>query len=108
MDTVFTDYELLGAFLDQLIAKKHPNEPLENFREERERGIRDLDRLIVHETFESMPAAQVASIKERMGRDEEIDFDAEFETAQIDLEKITARAAETFAKNFLGGENGER
>ncbi len=108
MDNIFTDYELLGAFVDQLIAHKYPGQPTTNFEVERERAIRELDRRIVHDTFENMPAAQVASIKERMGRDEDINFDDEFAAANIDLEQITTSAAEAFAKEFLGGTDGER
>lgn len=107
MDNIFTDYELLGAFVDQLIAKKYPGEPASNYKKLRERSIRELDRDIVRETFASMPPAQVSKIKSAMERGEDVDFDAEFDAAHLDIEQITARAAEAFGKKFLGGENGK-
>ena len=103
MDNIFTDYELLAEFVDQLIATKYPGQPAEAHQDERKRAIRELDRAIVRETFASMPAGQVDSIKERMERKEEIDFDAEFDAAEVDIESITARAAEAYGKEFLGG-----
>lgn len=108
MDDYLLDRETLSKFIDELIKKKplpvNSEEELNTLREE---SIKALDKKVGLAIFNSLSDEQLDEYNAMLDREEESAevFDQFFDKAGLDLEKIISKAAEDYAKEFLGGQN---
>ncbi len=107
MENNFIQHEILGRFVDGLIAQKYPGQPAENFKEIRNQSIDEVNKKIDMAIYSSLSIEQLEEINDLFENNEEnpdvfADF---FKRAGVDTEQITKEALEGYAKSFLGGGN---
>ncbi len=108
MDDYLIDRETLSKFIDELIKKKPlPVDSTEELNTLRENSIKALDKKIGMAIFTSLSDEQLDEYNAMLDQNEESPevFDSFFEKAGLDLEQIITKAAEDYAKEFLGGQN---
>ena len=107
MENNFIQHEILGRFVDGLIAQKYPGQPAENFKEIRNKSIDEVNKKIDMAIYSSLSIEQLEEINDLFENNEEnpdvfADF---FKRAGVDAEQITKETLEGYAKSFLGGSN---
>ena len=108
MDDYLIDRETLGQFVDELIKKKtlpvNTAEELTEFREELIKTLDDRISLAIVCRLNEEQNQEINNLLDRGEVDSDIleDF---FSRAGIDVEKVITETMESFAKEFLGGEN---
>ena len=96
--------EELGRFIDKLIEKKSPNQPITS--EARAQAIQALDDRITDAVLGSLNTEQLQELDALVSSDgSESTIQAFFDNAGIDTKQKIAEAMETFSAEFLGGEN---
>lgn len=107
MENNYIEHEVLGNFVDKLIAQKYPDQPLENFADFREKSIASIDKAIDKAIFGSLNREQLAEINEILDRGEENPqvFGDFFKKCGVDTEQKTTEVLENFKTQFLGGSN---
>ncbi len=107
MENNYLQREALGKFVDSLIAQKYPGQPVENYKDFREKSIDILDKGIDQAIYGSLNREQLAEINSLFDRNEEDPavFDAFFERAGVDPQQKTNEVLEAFKTKFLGGTN---
>ena len=104
------DRETLGNFIDELIKNKplsvNSTEELNAFRE---KSMRELDDQIATAIFGSLTDEQGAELDHLLDSDagSEQPYQDFFNKIGLDIEKITTDTMQTYAANFLGGQNAE-
>ena len=107
MENNFIQHEILGQFVDGLIAQKYPGQPAENFKEIREKSIDEVNKKIDMAIYSSLSIEQLEEINALFDRNEENPdvFTEFFKNAGVDAEQKTKEAMESYAISFLGGNN---
>ncbi len=108
MDNYLIDRETLGQFVDELMKKKPlPANTAEELNTLREQTIKSLDDKIGMAIFGSLTTPQLEEFNQILDRNEESPeiFQNFFQTADIDLEKTITGTMQSFATEFLGGQN---
>lgn len=108
MDDYLIDRETLGQFVDELIKKKAlPVDSAEELNNLREESINALDKKIGIAIFTSLSDEQLDEYNAILDRDEESAevFEDFFNKSGLDLEKIITDSMQSYAKEFLGGQN---
>lgn len=110
MDNYLIDRETLSQFVDELIKRKplSTNDP-EELDAFREKSIKELDDQIGLAIFGSLNEEQGAELDQLLDNDDGsgqpyVDF---FNKIGLDVEKTVTNSMQAYAKNFLGGQNGE-
>ena len=107
MENNFIQHEILGQFVDGLIAQKYPGQPAENFKEIREKSIDEVNKKIDMAIYSSLSIEQLEEINALFDRNEENPdvFTEFFKNAGVDAEQKTKEVMESYAVSFLGGNN---
>ncbi len=109
MDNTLIDRETLGQFVDELIKKKPlPTENPEEINTLREKSITALDDKIGTAIFSQFTQEQNIEFNRMLNLEEEPSEDtykAFFDKCGIDLEKTIINTMQSFATEFLGGQN---
>lgn len=104
MEDDFIRQQELGRFVDKLIEKKSPGQPVAN--EVKIRAIQDLDERITNAVLGDLNTEQLQELDALVNSDgSESTIQAFFDNAGIDTKQKIAEAMETFSAEFLGGEN---
>ena len=107
MENYLIERDVLGKVVDDLIAKKFPDQPSPELETLREDSIKKLDDKIGMAVFGRLNKEQLAKVNEMF--DEDVDdptsFEAFFEEAGVDLNKVISDTITEFSQEFLGGEN---
>ena len=106
MENIFTDYEMLGGYIDKMLEEKyHGKIPATVPQDLRDKSIRELDARIVRNALAALPPATVGDVKAKYTAGEFVDFEKIFGDSGIDLPSIIKNTIETYSKEFIGGEN---
>ena len=110
MKKYLVDYEELAKFVDTLISQKYPDEPVDRHKALREKSIEELDLAIGSAIFGSLAKPDLDRLNQLLDQESatEEDYDHFFEDLNLDLAKITERAAQKYAKQFLGADEGDK
>lgn len=107
MENNYVQREMLGAFVDNLISQKYPDQPLENFKDFREKSINALGDEINKSFFEDLNREQLAEINALFdgGENNPAVFEAFFEKNGVDPQQKITAVLKSFEAGFLGGAN---
>jgi len=107
MENNYIEHEVLGNFVDKLLAQKYPGQPLENFKDFREKSIESISNAIDRAVYGSLNREQFTEINELLNRGEENPevFSNFFKKCGIDPEQKTTEVLNSFKTQFLGGSN---
>lgn len=107
MENNYVQRKMLGKFVDSLISQKYPDQPLENFKDFREKSIDTLSNDINNSLFEDLNRDQLAEINALFdnGENNPAVFEAFFEKNGVDPQQKATAILESFKANFLGGTN---
>lgn len=107
MENYFTDYETLGKIVDQLIAKKFPDQPPEAESSLREKTIEELDDQIGVAVIGSLSREQFDEFNAMLDRadTDPATFQDFFSKSGVDPAAIMEQTIQTFSEQFLGGDH---
>lgn len=108
MDDYLLDRDTLGKFVDELMKKKAiPVNSTEELNNIREKSMKTLDDRISTAIFAKLNEEQLIEINQLFDREEESPdvFRDFFTNAGINLEDTISDTMQTFAAEFLGGQN---
>ena len=109
MDNYLIDRETLGSFIDELMKQRPlPANSADELNALREQNMQALNDKISDAIFGALNHDQLVEINTLLG---DPDTPAEtfadfFQKANVDLEKIISQTAQSFAAEYLGGQNG--
>lgn len=106
MESILNSREIMGQFVDALLAQKYPGQPADALQDERESAIKSLDDEVCYAIFGSLDTEQLAEINQILDTTpDESHITAFFDKVGINPEKQSSEAMQNFAKKFLGGTN---
>ena len=106
MESILNSREIMGQFVDALMAQKYPGQPADTLQNEREAAIKSLDDEVCYAIFGGLDTEQLAEINRILDTTpDESHITAFFDKAGIKPEEKSAEAMQNFAKKFLGGVN---
>lgn len=104
MEDDFIRQQELGRFVDKLIEKKSPGQPVAN--ETKIRAIQDLDERITNAVLGDLSTEQLQELDTIISSDgSDSAIQTFFDNAGIDAKQKVAEAMEIFSAEFLGGKN---
>ena len=109
MDDYLLDRETLGGFVDELMKKRPlPAGSADELNKLREQNMRALDDRVSDAIFSTLNHDQLLEINSLLDDQDaspEV-FTDFFQKSNVDLEKVISGAMQSFAADFLGGQNG--
>lgn len=108
MNDYLIDRETLSKFVDELIKNKAlPVATADGLNDLREKAIEDLDDQISTAIFGQFTESQDEEYHQLLSREDatEQDFADFFAKNGLDIEQTITDAMQTFAKEFIGGQN---
>ena len=109
MENNFTEREVLGKFVDSLIAQKYPGQPAENFTEIREKSIDEISKKIDMAMYGGLTIEQLEEVNALLDKNEDDPsaFEEFFKKAGVDTMQVTKDVLANYKASFLGGINEE-
>ena len=107
MENYLVDNETLTNFVDELIAKKFPDESPENHQTLRAESIDKLGNAINDAVFSNLDEEKIDELDALLDQEDatENTFTEYLASNGIDLEKTLMQVFEDFRDAFLGGDN---
>lgn len=107
MENYLVDYEVLESFVDELIAKKFPEESPESHQDLRTDSIDKLGAAINNAVFDRLSDEQIDELDALLEKEEatEDTFTEYLASNGIDLKETLEQVFNGFQDEFLGGEN---
>lgn len=108
MEPTLIDRELVGEFVDKLIAKKYPGEPASKFAGYREECIQYLDQKITDAMLSSLSETRLKELSTMIDENKITSLEVLsdfFREDGIDLIEVVERPLEDFGKSMLEGQS---
>ena len=105
MDTTIFGRELLGKYVDELIARKYPDQPSVNFAKLREDAIVYLDNRIADGILVCLTEEQLDDFQSKLEGNELNTPEAMrtfYDQCGLDLDAVMKKTVDDFANEFLG------
>ncbi len=109
MENNYIERGAIGTFVDTLIEKKYPGQPVENYKDFREKSIDSINEAINDAIFNSLNGEQLDELNAILGEEKNDPsiFARFFERAGVDIEQKTKDVLESFQTDFLEAKNVE-